>query len=226
MPPHARVGRPPADPARDLRAALLATSRALLDAGGPSALSMREVARRTGCTHQAPYHYFADRETILATLVVEGFDDLARRLHAAHARAPGDGARAALLASGHAYVGFALAQPGIFRIMFRPDLCDPARFPAVREAGERARAELEHLTRIVHGPHPPAALATILWAHVHGLACLLLDGPLAPHLASTALRQAHLDDVLARFAALVLGEPADAAVRSVPRPPDGSAGAP
>ena len=62
---------------RDLRAELLRTSRRLLDESGPSALSMREVARRAGCTHQAPYHYFANRETILAALVREGFDELA-----------------------------------------------------------------------------------------------------------------------------------------------------
>ena len=51
---------------RDLRSELLRTSRELLDEAGPSALSMREVARRAGCTHQAPYHYFANREAILA----------------------------------------------------------------------------------------------------------------------------------------------------------------
>ena len=61
-------GRPKADEARDLKADLLKTSREMLDEGGPSALSMREVARRTGCTHQAPYHHFENREAILAAL--------------------------------------------------------------------------------------------------------------------------------------------------------------
>ena len=60
------LGRPRADAARDLRSELLQTSRQLLDEGGSGALSLREVARRSGCTHQAPYHYFADRETLLA----------------------------------------------------------------------------------------------------------------------------------------------------------------
>jgi AcrR family transcriptional regulator len=58
-------GRPKADADRDLRGELLRTSRLLLDEGGVAALSMREVARRAGCTHQAPYHYFEDRESIL-----------------------------------------------------------------------------------------------------------------------------------------------------------------
>ena len=62
------LGRPKSDSARDLRRDLLLTSRQMLDEGGPTALSMREVARRTACTHQAPYHYFDNRESILAAL--------------------------------------------------------------------------------------------------------------------------------------------------------------
>ena len=45
---------------------------------------MREVARRARCTHQAPYHHFANREAILAALVCEGFEELAERLCAVH----------------------------------------------------------------------------------------------------------------------------------------------
>ena len=44
-----------------LREAILTISRNLLNEGGPASLSMREVARRAGCTHQAPYHYFQGR---------------------------------------------------------------------------------------------------------------------------------------------------------------------
>ena len=207
MTPRKRPGRPPADPARDLRADLLRTSRALLDEGGPNALSMREVARRAGCTHQAPYHHFEDRETILAALVAEGFDDLAGRLRGANEQAAAQGARAALVASGLAYVGFALAQPGVFRIMFRSDMCNPARFPLVREAGDRAHAELLRLTGIVHGAAAGAARATILWAHAHGLACLLVDGPLGAKLQDESERHAHLLEVAGLFADQVLGVP-------------------
>lgn len=193
-------GRPKADVSRDLRAELLQASRVLLDEGGPGALSLREVARRSGCTHQAPYHYFADRETLLATLVQEGFDELARRLRAAHDLADSGTLREALIASGRAYVSFALSQPGVFRVMFRPDTCNPQRFGDVLEAGARARAELDRLNRIVHGTFASAATATILWAHVHGLACLMLDGPLGVQLQSDRQRQTHLREVAEAFA--------------------------
>ena len=164
---------------RDLRSELLRTSRELLDEAGPSALSMREVARRAGCTHQAPYHYFANREAILAALVCEGFDELADRLAVAHEGLGDADLHAVLVASGNAYVEFALRHPGVFRVMFRPDVCDPERFPEVVEAGERARQELARLAKAVMDDGAQLEAEVLIWSSVHGLASLLLDGPLA-----------------------------------------------
>jgi len=189
---------------RDLRQDILDTARTLLDEQGVAALSMREVARRAGVTHQAPYHHFGDRESILAELVTHGFDELARRLAVANDLAPSKGKRAALLASGEAYIGFALSHPGVFRIMFRPDVCAPMRFPDLRQAGARAHAELERLVRIVHGSRSNAGLASIYWAYVHGMACLMIDGPLAMQLPTDKARQTHLREVGRKFADLVM----------------------
>jgi AcrR family transcriptional regulator len=187
-----------------LREDILDTARSLLDEQGVAALSMREVARRAGVTHQAPYHHFGDRESILAELVTQGFDELARRLAAANDLAPSAGKRAALLASGEAYIGFALSHPGLFRIMFRPDVCDPMRFPDLRQAGARAHAELERIVRIVHGGRTGAGLASIYWAYVHGMACLMIDGPLAMQLPTDKARQTHLRKVTRKFADLMM----------------------
>ena len=170
---------------RDLRSELLRTSRELLDEAGPSALSMREVARRAGCTHQAPYHYFANREAILAALVCEGFDELADRLAVAHDGLGSADLHAVLVASGNAYVEFALRRPGVFRVMFRPDVCDPERFPEVVQAGQRARRELARLAKAVMGDGAQLEAEVLIWSGVHGLASLLLDGPLAGEFSST-----------------------------------------
>lgn len=205
MTPKRSAGRPKADPARDLRSDLLRTSRTLLDEGGAAALSVREVARRTGCTHQAPYHYFEDREAILAALVADGFDDLARRLQQANALARTKGSRAVLVASATAYLEFALSQPGVFRIMFRPDVCNPKRFPAVLEAAAKARAELDQLTRICYRDKAGPAKAIILWAHVHGLSSLLVDGPLALPDAPAALQADQLHALAEQLADFALG---------------------
>ncbi len=174
--------------ARDLRSELLRTSRQLLDESGPGALSMREVARRAGCTHQAPYHYFANREAILAALVHEGFDELADRLALAHEGLESTDFRAILTASGNAYVEFALRHPGVFRVMFRPDVCDPERFPEVVQAGGRARGELARLVKVVLGDDAPLEVEVLFWSGVHGLASLLLDGPLAGEFTSVEER--------------------------------------
>ena len=175
-----------AGPGPDLRQRILDTAGALLDEQGAAALSLREVARRAGVTHQAPYHHFADRESILAELVTAGFDELERRLAKAHARS--GSAHDTLAASAVAYVSFALDQPGVFRIMFRSDMCDLARFPQASAAGQRAHRELMHLVRLVHG-----------------LAVLLLDGPLGQQLAGRRERMAFLRQAADLYATRALG---------------------
>ena len=146
---------------------------------------MREVARRAGCTHQAPYHYFANREAILAALVHEGFDELTDMLASAREGLESADLRAILTASGSAYVEFALRHPGVFRVMFRPDACDPERFPEVAQAGERARHELARLAKAVMGDGAQVEAEVLIWSGVHGLASLLLDGPLVGEFSST-----------------------------------------
>jgi AcrR family transcriptional regulator len=188
----------------DLRHRILEAADGLLRSEGLGALSMREVARRAGVTHQAPYHHFADREAILAELVASGFTMLADRLARANDGAARHDARRVLLEAGRAYVGFALEQPGRFRIMFRPELCDPARFPAVAEAGDRAHGELVRMVALVHGA-PDEVLATLHWSQVHGLASLLVDGGMADRLPGARARKAHVEAVLARFAAMAAG---------------------
>jgi AcrR family transcriptional regulator len=185
--------------APDLRQRILDASERLIETDGLSALSMREVARRSGVTHQAPYHHFADRESILAELVTQGFDELARRLARANAHGASGDKAALLTASGHAYVGFAIDHPGVFRIMFRPEICDPSRHPDARHAGERAYAELARLVQLLHGAEHADNLASMYWAQVHGLACLIVDGPIGQLRPGVRERRAHMRETLALF---------------------------
>jgi AcrR family transcriptional regulator len=184
---------------------VLETSRELLASGGLAALSMREVARRAGVTHQAPYHHFPDKESIVAELVTDGFEELARRMALANDAAAAGGKTEVLRRAAEAYLGFALEHPGVFRVMFRPEMCDAARFPRALAAAEAARAQCERLVRIVHDGRYSQALASMHWAQVHGLACLVLDGPLGAELPTAEARRAHLMEASAHFAALVVG---------------------
>lgn len=72
--------------------------------------------------------------------------------------------------------------------MFRPDVCDPERFPEVVQAGGRARGELARLVKVVLGDDAPLEVEVLFWSGVHGLASLLLDGPLAGEFTSVEER--------------------------------------
>jgi len=198
----------PAPPTQSphLRDRVLATSRELLASGGLAALSMREVARRAGVTHQAPYHHFPDKESIVAELVTEGFQELARRMSAANDAAAQGGKPEVLRRAAQAYLGFALEHAGVFRVMFRPEICDSNRFPHAQVAAQSARAQCERLVRIVHDGRFSESLASMHWAHVHGLACLVLDGPLGAQLTTEEARRAHLLEASEHFIGLITGQ--------------------
>jgi AcrR family transcriptional regulator len=189
----------------DLKAQVLEASVALIAEAGVAGLSMREVARRAGVSHQAPYHWFPDKESILAALVTRGFTELADRMLEAEGGRGGVGKR--LAAAGRAYVDFALERPVYFRLMFRPELVNLARFPEAQEAGQRAYAVLERLvTERLSGkrtsPATIAAMVSLHWSVVHGLSSLLLDGALGQRLPDAAAREAHITKTLELFAEL------------------------
>lgn len=192
-------------PESDTRTTILTTARQLLDERGLAGLSMRDVARRAGVTHQAPYHHFADRESILAALVEDGFAELTAALGEANDLASTHDARQVSSASGTAYIGFALNNPGLFRVMFRTDVVDPVRFPAVQRAGDGAFEQVQRLVVIIHGEQGDETMALLYWSLVHGLATLAIDGPLTQEQTGAAERDELLRAVQERFISLVQG---------------------
>jgi AcrR family transcriptional regulator len=158
----------------DLRAACVRAGMELLEESGQTALSLRAVARRAGVSPAAPYRHYADREALVAAVAAVGYRDLAARLAAAH---PSPSTPEEMISVAIAYVRFALERPALFRIMFG-EPCD-------RDNDERVAATTAvslYLREIVERSFPQAddaeALATAIWALVHGLAFLHLDGKL------------------------------------------------
>lgn len=141
---------------------------------GPDAISMREVAREAGVSHQAPYHHFTDRSGIFAAICEEGFRSLSDAL-LAHVSSPES-------PMCEAYVHFALDHPGHFRVMIRSDLCDIALYPdARREADHAFEIFVDEVGSLLGASATPERLKThtaYLWSVGHGLATLILDGPL------------------------------------------------
>jgi AcrR family transcriptional regulator len=142
----------------DLRSALLDAADALLDEGGDGAVSLREAARRAGVSATAAYRHFAAKDDLLAALAARHFLEFGAALRDAP-DLPGMGA---------AYIRFALARPGRFRLMFGPLLATRAEAGALSEVSGSAFAGL-----LAGAGSEEAALRA--WGLVHGLAHLLLD---------------------------------------------------
>jgi AcrR family transcriptional regulator len=157
----------------DLSAALVRAAMELLEESGENALSLRAVARRAGVSPAAPYRHYADREALVSAVAAVGYRELAERLTAAH---PSPSTPEQLASVAIAYVQFALERPALFRIMFG-EPCDhdnDERVAATEAVSLYVRA-------IVERTFPQAdteAMATAIWALVHGLAFLYLDGKL------------------------------------------------
>ena len=149
----------------------------IIGQSGPDALSMREVSRHAGISHQAPYHHFGDRAGILAAIAEEGFDLLAaefRRVLADCVDPSGECLQA--------YVRMATTRPGHFRVMFRSDICGADTHPSTARAANDCYEELQNMMRRTLGEDLDAeelfSWSSLLWSVAHGLSVLLVDGPL------------------------------------------------
>jgi AcrR family transcriptional regulator len=178
----------------DGRAALLAAARAELAGHGHAGISLRAVARRAGVSHAAPKYFFGDRAGLLTAVAAQGFAELAGSLR----QVP-----PALADMGHAYITFALANPALFDLMFRPSELHPED-PDLRHAQDDAISVLDSAMTASgasgeESPAAPGEFTLISWALAHGLAVLSRDGALqsAGHggQRGTAELACHLVDV-------------------------------
>ncbi|HEY5880588.1 MAG TPA: TetR/AcrR family transcriptional regulator [Nakamurella sp.] len=171
----------------DLRSVLLKEGIALARAGGPEAVSLRDVQRRAGVSNSAAYRHYADRAALLDAISDWANSDLSARMRAAlDAVAPAHGqdrrvatARDRVRALGHVYVAYALQEPGLFATAF----IDTRKAPGTHEHADAPYALLGRcLDELVEaGALDPARRAwsdVAAWSAVHGLAVLLRGGPL------------------------------------------------
>lgn len=192
-PPQRPPAKQPADPTpRDtyhhgaLRDALIAATESLIAERGAQGFSLREVARRSGVSPSAPAHHFGDAAGLLAAVARLAFDQLTEALEAGNARG-GEDALDRLCEQGVGYVGFALAWPGRFALMFRADLLRSDE--ALAASADAAYLVLENGIRDLYALPPGAPLDTAqehalraTWSMVHGFAHLLLAGQFDAHL--------------------------------------------
>ena len=160
----------------DLRSVLLSEAKLLLEMRGPTALTLREIARRAGVAAPSAYHHFTSLEGLAAVLAEQGFTELNDALAACPADAQGR-----LAPVGQAYIGWARANPGLYRLMFGEGFRSAIDgSPAIGILRSRTYdLVVDGLRRRVSRPDMLAALL-FAWSLVHGLALLVIDGHAGP----------------------------------------------
>lgn len=174
----------------DLRDALLRAAVRLVAEVGPRGFTLREVARRAGVSHNAPYRHFRDKDELISAVAAQGFRELTRAmLDEAESQSTPIGR---LKAAGLAYVAFALRRPEHFAVMFDTPFSS-VDYPECAQAAGEAFGTLvgfieagQHRGVVPAGDTVSRALAA--WSLVHGIAKLAVAG-LLPLPSNTAVLQ-------------------------------------
>jgi AcrR family transcriptional regulator len=183
MPRSTRAARKPDRPYHhgNLRRALLDEALATIRVESVDGLTLREIGARLGVSRTALYRHFADKRALLAAVATEGFRTLRQQLVTAWEE--GGRGRAAFESMGVAYVHFAVANPSHYRVMFGGFVDSKASEAELdAEAAGAFQALVDALAAlqrdaIVRGDDT-VKMARFVWAVVHGVAMLGIDGQL------------------------------------------------
>jgi AcrR family transcriptional regulator len=178
----------------DLRRVLIETALELVTEEQDWTFSLREVARRAGVSHQAPYNHFPEKQDLLGAVAVVGFERL--RDGMLRALVGIDAPEALVDMIGRTYVSLGLQNPALYRLMFGRALADvgPGDRPMIaRSAGASARAVLEEVIQrgarsgafavSADNPMDQILAAHVFWSAVHGLTMLAIDDLMAPNVS-------------------------------------------
>lgn len=172
----------------NLREALIDAAIALIAEVGPTAFTLREVARRAGVSHNAPYRHFRDKDALTTAVATEGYRELTEAMRGAAAKQ--SQALARLKCAGLAYIEFALRRPEHFAVMFDAPLSGPPHHESNQAASE-AFTTMVGYVKDAQGAGELAAgdtlaYAYLAWTMVHGVAKLAITGRL-PYRAKSGI---------------------------------------
>jgi AcrR family transcriptional regulator len=183
-------------PGTRTRDALIDAAAGLLDEGGVEAVTLREVGRRVGVSHNAPYKHFANKEALLAGVAAEELAKLGDALAALRKDdLPEDEVLRAALRE---YVAWALAYPARYRLVFG---VWSAPFEDLSAAADSSRSTLMAIVEAAQraGQLPPGdteRMTALLQALIHGAIDLTVIGHLAIGGKGNADADGLVDDLL------------------------------
>jgi len=177
-----------------LRETLLGVAGEILAERGVEGFTMRECARRADVSHAAPAHHFGDVNGLLSELAASSFEELDALMTRYRREGPADGYHQ-FVATGLAYVDYALEHRARFQLMFRSNLLDFGN-DRLASAGARTYAQLVDTLAALPAPDGDAALplderVALAWSIVHGVAVLMLDNELFAQRFGRAPKRTH-----------------------------------
>lgn len=158
----------------ELKEACILAAREVIAEQGVEQLSLREVARKLGVSHQAPYRHYPSRDHLLAEVMRRCFESFARALDA---RAGGDAPMDDLESLGRTYLSYASTNPLEYRLMFGTPWPEPAEHPDLVRDAVHAFDVLRGVLRKVYGDAPAMRVqvdlhAMFIWSAMHGYASI------------------------------------------------------
>lgn len=186
----------------DLKNALIQAGIDLLAEQGLPALTLREVARKAGVSHSAPYAHFANKQDLVAAISTRGMQMIDERLQAAARQNEHDPA-ALLQASAWAYVSFALEETALFKVVFSGILEGGNTYPEFAEISKQSFQRVVALVQTCQAagllrPGPPDEAAVSIWSLVHGFSALLIEQQISHHILQRSPTPRLLRQVLAQ----------------------------
>lgn len=189
---------------KDLKDACVEAAREAIAAHGVEQLSLRDVARRLGVSHQAPYRHYPSRDHLLAEVMRRCFEHFAQHLDA---RSKSEDPRIELESLGRQYLSFALQNPLEYRLMFGTPWPKAAEHPNLVKDATHAFDILRQALARVHGlPLPSSKVdqdALFIWSTMHGLAGIM-GGDCMTHLKVSAETQFGAPDHVLRMVGVAM----------------------
>jgi AcrR family transcriptional regulator len=180
----------------DLKNALIKAGVKILAKEGVNGLSLRKVAKHAGVSHAAPYSHFADKQALIAAISTEGFKQLHKKIASVrevHSKNPDT----LLKETARSYIQFATNEPDRFKLMFSSVIEKEKDYP------EFVAASMENFLQLVSiveacqqagllKSGPSDLMAVSVWASVHGMITLILEG----QISRTVLKKHNIDNIL------------------------------